>query len=296
MKKAGIWLERLLFPPAAVLIAVPAVSFSVLVYIFMAGLGESMAAYIIYCMSAYSLTVITAAVVRSWGRIKKWAASLAPVRWAMSCGAVKKFLNDMHFRGNVGIYQGMAVNFLYVVFRLVTGIIYSSVWFISMAAYHLVLGIMRAVLIYGYRRRDGRGYGYEYRFYRICAYMLLLLNIPMGGMIVLMIRTDTSVSYPEYVIYLSAMFTFYTMIISVVNMVKYRRAGSPVLSAAKVINFVSAMMSVLGLQTAMISKFSEKSDSFRAMMNGITGGVIYGIVIVTAVLMLMKGKRASGNE
>lgn len=68
------------------------------------------------------------------------------------------------------------------------------------------------------------------------------------------------------------------------------------LSAAKVINFVSAMMSVLGLQTAMISKFSEKSDSFRAMMNGITGGVIYGIVIVTAVLMLMKGKRASGNE
>lgn len=92
------------------------------------------------------------------------------------------------------------------------------------------------------------------------------------------------------------MFTFYTMIISVVNIVKYRRAGSPVLSAAKVINFVSAMMSVLGLQTAMISKFSEKSDSFRAMMNGITGGVIYGIVIVTAVLMLMKGKRASGNE
>lgn len=74
------------------------------------------------------------------------------------------------------------------------------------------------------------------------------------------------------------------------------QAGSPVLSAAKVINFVSAMMSVLGLQTAMISKFSEKSDSFRAMMNGITGGVIYGIVIVTAVLMLMKGKRASGNE
>lgn len=157
MKKAGIWLERLLFPPAAVLIAVPAVSFSALVYIFMAGLGESMAAYIIYCMSAYSLTVITAAVIRSWGRIKKWAASLAPVRWAMSCRAVKKYLNDMHFRGNVGIYQGMAVNFLYVVFRLVTGIIYSSVWFISMAAYHLVPGIMRAVLIYGVPERD-RGY------------------------------------------------------------------------------------------------------------------------------------------
>lgn len=296
MKKAGIWLERLLFPPAAVLIAIPAVSFSALVYIFMAGLGESMAAYIIYCMSAYSLTVITAAVIRSWGRIKKWAASLAPVRWAMSCGAVKKYLNDMHFRGNVGIYQGMAVNFLYVVFRLVTGIIYSSVWFISMAAYHLVLGIMRAVLIYGYRRRDGRGYNYEYRFYRICAYMLLLLNIPMSGMIVLMIRTDTGFVYPEYVIYLSAMFTFYSMIISIVNMVKYRRVGSPVLSAAKVINFVSAMMSVLGLQTAMIAEFSEKSEEFRILMNSITGGVVYISVIITAVYMLLRVKRRSANE
>ncbi len=289
-------LERILYPTKLVLLIVSTASFAALAYIFRAGLSESAAAYIVYCMSAYSLSVITLAVIRGRKRLRARIKNAPLIVGIMSNRAVRRYMDDMHFRGGVGIYQDMAVNFLYVVFRTVTGIMYSSVWFISMAAYHLVLGIMRAVLIYGYRRRDGKGYVYEYRFYRICAYMLLLLNIPMGGMIVLMIRTDTSVSYPEYVIYLSAMFTFYTMIISVVNMVKYRRAGSPVLSAAKVINFVSAMMSVLGLQTAMISKFSEKSDSFRAMMNGITGGVIYGIVIVTAVLMLMKGKRASGNE
>lgn len=285
-------LERILYPTKLVLLIVSTASFAALAYIFRAGLSESAAAYIVYCMSAYSLSVITLAVIRGRKRLRARIKNAPLIVGIMSNRAVRRYMDDMHFRGGVGIYQGMAVNFLYVVFRTVTGIMYSSVWFISMAVYHMVLGRMRAVLIYGYRRRDGN----EYRFYRICAYMLFGLNIPMGGMIVLMIRTDTSVSYPEYVIYLSAMFTFYTMIISVVNMVKYRRAGSPVLSAAKVINFVSAMMSVLGLQTAMISKFSEKSDSFRVMMNGITGGVIYGIVIVTAVLMLMKGKRASGNE
>lgn len=289
-------LERILYPTKLVLLIVSTASFAALAYIFRAGLSESAAAYIVYCMSAYSLSVITLAMIRGRKRLRARIKNAPLIVGIMSNRAVRRYMDDMHFRGGVGIYQGIAVNFLYVVFRTVTGIMYSSVWFISMAAYHLVLGIMRAVLIYGYRRRDGKGYVYEYRFYRICAYMLLLLNIPMGGMIVLMIRTDTGFVYPEYVIYLSAMFTFYTMIISVVNMVKYRRAGSPVLSAAKVISFVSAMMSVLGLQTAMISKFSEKSDSFRAMMNGITGGVIYGIVIVTAVLMLMKGKRASGNE
>jgi len=285
-------LERILYPPRLVLLIVPTASFAALAYIFRAGLSESAAAYIVYCMSAYSLSVIVSAVIRGQKKLRERIKRSPLFVGIMSNRTVRKYMDDMHFRGGVGIYQGMAVNFLYVVFRTGTGIMYSSVWFISMAVYHMVLGCMRAVLIYGYRRRDGN----EYRFYRICAYMLFGLNIPMGGMILLMVRTDTSAAYPEYVIYLSALFTFYTMIISVVNMVKCRRAGSPVLSAARVISFVSAMMSMLGLQTAMISTFSEESDSFRTMMNGITGGVIYGIVIVTAVLMLMKGKRASENE
>lgn len=38
----------------------------------------------------------------------------------------------------------MAVNLLYVIFRFITGIMYSLVWFASMAVYHLVPGTMRA--------------------------------------------------------------------------------------------------------------------------------------------------------
>ena len=72
----------------------------------------------------------------------------------------------------------------------------------------------------------------------------------MGGMIVLMVRTNSGFSYPGYIIYLSALYTFYAMAVSVINLVKFRRLGSPILSAAKVLNLVSAMMSVLGLQTA----------------------------------------------
>ena len=35
----------------------------------------------------------------------------------------------------------MAINFAYVAFRLATGIYYSSVWFITVAAYHMVRNI-----------------------------------------------------------------------------------------------------------------------------------------------------------
>ena len=57
------------------------------------------------------------------------------------------------------------------------------------------------------------------------------------------------------------------------------------------LNFISAMMSILGLQTAMIARFSESGESFRKMMNAITGGFIYGIVILIAVIMLLRSRK-----
>lgn len=81
------------------------------------------------------------------------------------------------------------------------------------------------------------------------------------------------------------------MTTSVVNLVKFRRLGSPLLSAAKVLNFVSAMMSVLGLQTAMISRFSVRGEEYRRMMNAITGGFVYGIVLLIAVFMLLRARK-----
>ena len=199
-----------------------------------------------------------------------------------------RYLNDLAFRGSVSIYQGVAVNVFYVVFRIVAGIRYASVWFISMAVYYLVLGCLRAYLIVCYRRRDPE---LERRCYHTTAWLLFLLNFPMGGMIVLMVRTNSAFSYPGSIIYLSALYTFYTMVTSVLNLVKFRKLGSPILSAAKVLNFIAAMMSILGLQTAMISRFSENGESYRKMMNAITGGFVYGIVILIAVIMLLHSRK-----
>ena len=199
-----------------------------------------------------------------------------------------KYVNDLAFRGSVSIYQGMAVNFLYVLFRIVVGIRYASVWFISMAVYYLVLAVLRLSLILNYRHKSKI---LELRCYRRTAWLLFLLNIPMGGMILLMVLTNSGYSYPGFVIYLSAMYTFYTMVTSVINLVRFCRLGSPILSAAKVLNFIAALMSILGLQTAMIAQFSTEGDGFRKMMNAITGGAIWLSVILTAVYMLYRSSK-----
>ena len=283
-----MFFQKLLHPSKWVLIFVPPLSFAALIFIFATQTTRSASAYMIYCMSAYSLTIWLAALPRLIKKMKTAIMTSRFMRKVSSSKITGRYLNDLAFRGNVSIYQGMAVNAFYVVFRIVAGIRYASVWFISMAVYHLVLGGLWAYLVVCYRRRDPE---LERRCYHTTAWLLFLLNFPMGGMIVLMVRTNSGFSYPGYIIYLSALYTFYTMVTSIQNLVKFRKLGSPILSAAKVLNFIAAMMSILGLQTAMISRFSENGESYRKMMNAITGGFVYGIVILIAVIMLLHSRK-----
>ena len=282
MKRAWTLLERLLHPPKWVLLTLPPIVFAELAYVLLKG-KNSMPAYMIYCMSAYCLTIWILPLPRLFRKAK--ANMIHRLTGTVFGG---KYIGDLAFRGSVSIYQRMMINFLYVVFRIFVGIRYASVWFLTIAIYYLLLGIMRLSLILSYRNRNMKS---ELRCYRRTAWLLFLLNIPMGGMIVLMVLTDSGYSYPGYVIYLSALYTFYTIILAIVNLVKFRKLGSPILSAAKVLNFVAALMSLLGLQTAMISQFSAEGEDFRRRMNAITGGGVWFSVILIAVYMLLRSRK-----
>lgn len=300
MKKAKVILHRLLHPAKWILWILPPVSFAALIFIFATNRKDSSFAYLFYALSAYSLTILIAALPSLAGRLRQigtkfWKHSQL-IKKISATTFGKRYLNDRLFRSSIGIYQGMAVNFAYMLFRFVTAAQYHSVWFLSMAVYYLLLCAMKAYLVYGYRHREQKGQAYEIKCYRRTAEMLLLLNIPMGGMTILMIQTDSAFTYPGYLIYLSALYTFYMMILSVVSLVKSREMGSPIVSAAKVLNFVSALMSVLGLQTAMISRFSFEGEGYRKMMNTITGTAVFVVVMVTVIVMLFHSSKSSRKE
>lgn len=279
MNRAKELLSRLLYPPKWALMVFPPAAFAALIVLLIVGRTECPWAYAVYSMSAYALAILVAAV-RWVIKSVKIAVTRSPF-WG-------RYFTDTVFRGRVGIYRGMAINFFYVVFRVVAGISYASVWFFSMAVYYMVLGGLRTYLILNDGRCDAAG---ACRCYRRTAWLLFLLNIPMGGMIVLMVRTNSGFSYPGHIIYLSALYAFYAMIMAVVNLFKFCKLASPILSAAKVLDLVSAMMSILGLQTAMIARFSSEGEAYRRLMNAITGGCVYGVVIVMAVYMILRSRK-----
>ena len=89
-----------------------------------------------------------------------------------------------------------------------------------------------------------------------------------------------------------AIYAFYSVITAVINLVKYRKYGSPVLSAAKVISLTTAMVSMFSLESAMLAQFSDASQTaFKKIMTECTGGAICAIVIGMAVYMMFRSTK-----
>lgn len=125
---------------------------------------------------------------------------------------------------------------------------------------------------------------------------MFLLNIPMGGVIALVVMEGRAFSYPGHVIYLSAMYAFYAIIVAVINLIKSRKTGSWFLSASKVLGMVSAMMSILALQTALISRFSQEGEGFSQGMNAGIGFAVWTGVLFMAVSMLVYERKQRPKE
>lgn len=288
MAKLKRILKKIFRPPVPIaVIAVICAAVAMASVVFGTGGNCGIIRYFAYVAFAYALIVVVIAAVTAGKRITEKVKGTKI--WQKYFGAPQSKIKT-------GLYQGTFVNLIYAAFRLITGILFSSVWFVSMAVYYLVLGCMKIFLLVWYGKAESmRGTDrlvYEYNRYSETARLLLLLDVPMSGMILLMIVTDAGYSYPGYIIYVSAIYTFYMAVISVVNIVKTRRLGSPIFSAAKVLNLTSAMMSVLGLQTAMIATFSAASKGFGKVMNAVTGGIVGVAVVAIAVYMTVYSYRA----
>lgn len=285
MKRAKRILSKLLHPPQWFYFAIAPVVFAALICLFALRQEDSALAYPLFALSAYALAILLAAVPGAARRVRSAIQESGPMQKLSSTALGARCLQDAAFRDGIRLCYGVAFNLLYALLRLIAGLYAASIWFVAIALYYWALGGLRGYLILGYYRRKARGPLYECRCYRRAAWLLFLLSLPMIGVIVLMVRADASFSYPGYMIYLAALYAFYATIASAVHLVKFRKVASPVLSAAKVLDVVAAMMSMLGLQSALLARFSN-DGAYRQWMNAATGGCVYGLVILLAIGML----------
>lgn len=278
-------LRRALYPGWLVVLLCTAASAALLVPVLGLGLlQDSPIVYLIYPFSAYSLVILCAALQR-WGRgVLLPAVNRQPL--------VRRYRTDLLFKSHLSLYLSLLLNLLYAVIKLVSGIRYGSVWLITLGIYYLFLLCMRCLLAHYLRRVPvGANLRAEYRRCRACGIVMALMNLALMGVIVLVLRQNRTFHYPGSLIYAMALYTFCAVASACVNLVKLRRQGSPVLSAAKAISLAAALVSMLSLETAMLTEFGSEDDLTRQLLTGFTGGAICLIILLMALVMILKANR-----
>lgn len=279
-------------PFPTLVIAVP--SFALVIFVLVNGIYNSPLSYLAYILSAYALVISLTGMVGMVKRIRRGIDDHPLVRRLLEIPLIGRFFNEAAFRTETSLYQGLLVNFLYVGVKLFSGIYYRSVWFVTLAVYYIMLVIMKLSLIHYMRNRGNAGEdkAAEFRRYRLCGILLLFMNWALVGIVVLVIVMNSGFQYPGVLIYAMALYTFCATITAVVNVVKYRKYGSPVMSAAKVINLTAALVSMLALETAMITQFGSGEDAaFRQTMTASTGAGVSMIVLGMAIYMIVRSTR-----
>ena len=276
--------KRLLFPGRAVLLAGVPLAAALLAYAFVVEGGEGIVSYVAFAFSSY----MTVAVCACMPRLVREAIALAHrIPW------LHRYMTDDHVRMHVSLYLSLGLNMLYAVMKLLMGAYYRSVWFGTLGVYYALLTALRFMLL-GHVRRNvpGRAMASELKHFRLCGAVLIPMTIALTGVVILVIDRNEGFQYAGYLIYVAAMYAFYAVISAAVNLVKYRRYQSPVMSAAKAVSLASALVSVFALETAMLSQFGQERDPlFRRIMTSATGAGVCAFILGMAAVMIIHAIR-----
>lgn len=285
-KKVG---KKLLYPPLWVLIILTVISTVALVAVFVKGLDTSPLAYAVYVVAFYTLSVITLACIKVFpGYYRNIKQGIYDNKFG------NRYMTDAAYRTHFSLYTSLGINLLYVATNLFTGIWYRSVWSITLAAYYIILAVMRFLLLrFANQTGIGKDRVKECRRSRLCGIILMTVNLALSGVVVLVIVQDKGFEYNGILIYVMAMYTFYVTTHSVINIFKFRKYNSPVMSTAKTINLAAALVSMLSLETAMLSQFGGENTSpyFDQIMVGATGAGVSMIVLTMSVYTIIHANR-----
>ena len=203
----------------------------------------------------------------------------------------RRFMTEVSFRTSVLLILSLLINTLYGLVNIAIGLLEVSPWMISFGAYYILTAIIRASL---YRSLYRHGFGVhmheEYSKFRIVGMILMILDVPLAGIVILMMAEDSTPVYGEILVISFASYAFYSLSLCIVNLVRYRRFRSPLLSAVKRIDLVHSLVTMLNMQTAMLAVYNT-DDSFHDLMVALLGVSIIIFILLMSIDMIRRGNR-----
>lgn len=281
-KKLG---KALLFPHIAIMLILLPIATVFLVYSMVFMGTESIIAIISYVLAAYTLTIWCFKIPYLVQFVKEFKNKNK---------YVKLWRDDAHLRVNISLYGALFLNTAYAVLQLGLGFYHKSFWFFSMAGYYISLAVMRFFLVrYTRKHKSGERMQEELKKYRACGIIFLLMNLALSLMIFFMVYWNRTFIHHEITTIAMAAYTFTSLTLAIINCVKYRKYNSPVYSASTAITLTAACVSMLTLETTMLTTFGAGTmDVFtRRIFLGLSGGAISLFIIAMAIYMIVEGTK-----
>ena len=280
MKKLKQIFNKLFFPHSVIVIFLVPIAAGMLIYAFLANTPIPAVQYVSYILSAYSLITLCA-------RIPFYVKKVKAVKESNEYAA--RYFSDVALRVKISLYGSFVTNTLYAALQFALGVINQSVWFYALAGYYFLLAVIRFFLLRETRKiMLGKNQVREYRQYRLCGIVLLMMDIALSVIAFYIVCQNRGFSYHYILTIAMAAYTFTTFTTAIVNMVRYRKYNSPIMSAAKQVNFAAALVSMLSLETAMLSAFGEtETQIYKRTVTACTGAVVCITILGLALYMLV---------
>ena len=281
-KKIG---KAILFPHIAIMVVLLPIATVMLVGSMVFVGTETVIAYISYVLAAYTLTVWCFKIpylikfFRTFKNENKYA-----IRWQ----------DDTRLRVNVSLFGSLSWNALYGIFQIWLGFYHHTFWFYSLGAYYICLGAMRFFLVRHTRKyAPGEKMQTELVKYRACGIVFLVMNLALALIIFFMVYWNRTFQHHMITSIAMAAYTFTAFTVAIVNVIRYRKYNSPVYSASKAISLAAALVSMLTLESTMLTTFGDGTMTVTAQkwMLGSTGGAISLLIVATAIYMIVVGTK-----
>lgn len=282
-KKLGAWKgwKKLLYPHPALVAVLTLLSAAGLAWSFMTGHEDTLIAYATYPLAFYALVTLILLSIKVLPMAGKWLDSNPLAR------KLRQAENDGAF--GIDMYVEQFVNFFYGIFKIASGALLGSAWIGADGIYNLVQALIQLYQIL--RHKQVKNMKQQWRSYRWCGYMMIVLHLTMTGMVFQMIHMGRHENSTEIGIIATAAFTFYKLIKTFVDVAKDRKHKSPVDSAVRFLDFSQALYNLFVLQVGLLWVFGGSGFAHAKLMNSLTGGAVCLLVCGMGVYMVWRANR-----
>ena len=255
-----------------------------LVWVFAAGREAWVPAYFLYALSAYCLTALCA---------KLPAAVREGKLWLSRHPKVTAFLKNNELQFKLGLYFEQMLNFAYGIFKIASGVIIGSAWIGCDGIYNMALAMIQLFQIL--RRKTAGTLLQQWKSYRSCGVLMLLMHLTLTGIVFQMINWNRAEEHGEIMIITTALFAFYKLINNFISIAKDRKHIHPVDSSVRMLNLAQAFFAIFSLQASMFHTFGT-GEAWEHLMNILTGCAVCLLIVSMGIYMIHRANREIRNR